>query len=234
MNRFAPFLLTVAAVIAVGAAARADGPVAVAVGFDNRKMTREECARKAVEAMGAKEKFPWAETTKDGNAQGWNAKVAVQVLSYPMPDPERVYIVVITAGTDGPEAERVQQIVRAHVMDGTDNPNTPARIAPAGGAAPPRPVTLTCKSQEQSATNPVLKHFAAAATIVLEKKGYQTKAGSGMVLGFFPDRSGVAFLAPTTKAISVRLNVAYATPGEEPGDKAADDLLNQIVKVLYE
>ena len=233
MNRLLPFLAAATIAAIVAPAARADGPTALSVGYDNRKMSRESCARKAVEAMGVKEKFAVSEVTDEGNAQGWNAKVAVQVLSFPMPDPERVYIVVIAAGTDGPEAERVQAAVRTHVFDGPDNPDTPKRIVTPQEKLPPRPVTLTYKSEERAIT-PVLRHFTPGATIALEKKGYQTKAGGMAVMGFLPDRGMVAFLAPTASAVSARLNVVYATPGEESGEKAAADVLSRIVKLLYE
>lgn len=232
MNCTRPFLLAALAVIGVGPLTLAEEPISLSVGFGSQKMTREECARKAVEVMGVREKFGFAEVTADGNAQGWNATSAVRVMSFPMPDPGRVYIVVVAAGHNEAETERVKLAVRAHVFDGPDDPKTPARI-PAAGTPPPRPVTLSYRSKEW-ATNPVLRHFTPVAEVVLEKKGYQTKAGPRLVAGTLPDRSLLTFLAPTVSAALVRLNVVYATPGEEAGETTTEDMLGLIGKVLYE
>ena len=142
MNRPRPFLLAALAVIGVVPVTLAGGPISLSVGFDSRKMTRQECARKAVEAMGVREKFGFAEVTGDGNAQGWNATSAVRVMSFPMPDSRRIYIVIVAAGHNEAETERVQLAVRAHVFDGPDDPKTPARIPAAGlgGAIEVRPI----------------------------------------------------------------------------------------------
>jgi hypothetical protein len=232
MNRTRPFLLATLVVIGVAPVTLAGEPISLSVGFDNRKMTREECARKAVEAMGVREKFGFAEVTGDGNAQGWNATSAVRVMSYPMPDDGRIYIVIAAAGHDQAETARVRQAVQAHVFDGPDDPKTPARI-PSGGTPPPCPVTLSYKSAERAA-NTVLRHFSPVAEVVLEKKGYRTQTGTRLVAGTLPDRSVVTFLAPTASAVLMRLNVVYATPGEEAGDTTAEDLLSRILHVLYE
>jgi hypothetical protein len=233
MKRLLPFLLAAVVAPAVTAEARADGALGLSMGYDNRKMTREECARKAVEAMAAKHKFPFAEVTDDGNARGWNDKINVLVMSFPMPDPERVFVVVVAAGMEAAETERVRVAVMSHVCDGPYDPKAPTRVAPEGGKAPSQPCTLCWKSEERTVTN-LLRHYVPAATIVLEKKGYQTKAGPVVVLGFMPDRGVTAFLAPTATALSARFNVVVATPGEASGEKAAEDLLSRIVKVLYE
>jgi hypothetical protein len=220
-------------VIGVVPVALAGESISLSVGFDNRKMTREECARKAVEAMGVREKLGFAEITDDGNAQGWNATAAVRVMSFPMPDAGRIYVVIIAAGHDQAETARVRLAVQAHVFDGPDDPKTPARI-PAAGTPPPRPFTLFYKSEERAAL-PVLRHFAPVAEVILEKKGYQTMAGSRLVAGTLqPDRSVVTFLAPTVSTKLIRLNVVYATPGEEAGETTAEDVLGRIVNVLYE
>ena len=111
MKRLLPFLLAAVVAPAVSAEARADGTLGLSMGYDNRKITREECARKAVEAMAEKHKFPFAEVTEDGNARGWNDKTNVLVMSFPMPDPERVFVVVVAAGMEAAETERVRVAV---------------------------------------------------------------------------------------------------------------------------
>jgi hypothetical protein len=232
VNRTRQFLLAALAVMGVAPVTFAGGPIFLSVGFDSRQMTRQECARKAVEAMRVREKFAFAEVTGDGNVQGWNATSAVRVMSYPMPDPGRIYIVIVTAGQNQAETERVHLAVRAHVFDGPDDPKIAARI-PTTGTPPPRPVTLFYQSEERD-SHPVLRHFAPVAEVVLEKKGYHTKAGSRIVMGALPDRSVVTFLAPTASTGRVWLGAVYAIAGEEPGETTAEDVLGRIAKVLYE
>lgn len=227
--------LVTALVVAVltAHAVRADGPITVSVGYDNRKMTREACSRKAVEAMGAKAKFPFAEVTADGNARGWDAKTTVAVLSFPMPDAERVFVMIVAAGGDAKQVERVRDVVKSHVFDGPYNPETPTRVAPPDGHIMPRPCTLCWKSEDRGAVN-LLRLYDAAAAITLEKKGFQTHQVQGKVLGASPTQGVVAFVAPTASAATARLNVVFATPGEESGEKTAEEILTRITKTLYD
>jgi hypothetical protein len=227
--------LVAALVVAVASAqaVRADGPVAVSVGYDTRKMTRESCGRKAVEAMGAKAKFPFAEVTVDGHARGWDARTTVMVLSFPLPDPERVFVMVVVAGGETKEADRVRDAIQSHVFDGPYNPETPVRLTPSDGKAPPRPYTLCWKSEDRGAVN-LLRLYDAAAAITLEKKGFQTHQAQGKVLGASPTQGVVTFVAPTASAATARLNVVFAPPGEESGEKAAEDILARIAKILYD
>lgn len=234
MRRLLPFLATASLVLVIAPEVRAQKPMGLYVGGAPVKLSREVCARKAVEVMGVKEKFLFAEVTPDGHAQGWTEKVTVLVLSFPTPDPERVLVMVVAAGTDQAETIRLRDAIRQHVFDGPDNPKTPARIGPDGSKIPARAITLSWKSEAKPAT-PILKHFNAVTALTLEKKGFATNTdGTTLVFGARPQSSVAAFLATTDNAQSYRINVVSAVPGNDPAEKLAEDLLSRIVKVLYE
>jgi hypothetical protein len=228
-------LLALTALIAGAAgSATAAEPVAMHVGGDVRKMTREVCARKAVEAMGVREKFPFAEVTEDGNARGWNGSTSVLVLSFPTPAADNIQILVIAAGKDDEEVGRVRNAVRAHIFDGPYDPDAPKRVGPASGALPPRAVCLCWKSEERSAVGP-LRFFEPVASVVLEKQAFTTNiGGKNFVFGVFPGRSVATFVGSAATGVSARLNVVTATGDEDSGNKLATDLLARIVKVIYD
>jgi hypothetical protein len=228
------FGLTLALLAALAPAARASEPVAMHVGGDVRTMTREVCARKAVEAMGVHEKFPFAEVTADGNARGWNDKTAVLVLALPTPAEDTIMILIVAAGKDNEQAARLRNVIRAHIFDGPLPANGPKRIAPKGVALPPCPVFLCWSTEERSAIT-LLRFFEAVATLVLEKQGFGTNSGGkDMIFGGFPGRAVVAFLSPLSTGVLARLNVIAATDDEETSRKLAKELLARIVKVIYE
>jgi hypothetical protein len=204
-------------------------------GRDVRKMTRQECALKAVEALTTKAKFPFAEVTEDGNARGWNGKMAILVLSFQTPDPERIGIMMVGAGAggDGAEIHRTCLMVKDHICDGPANPKTPARVIPDDGKVPPAPCMMCWKSEERP-TSGVLKFFDPAALICLEKKGYSGSTGGGITIAGGPGSTMMMFLAPTTNGQTVRLNVVSATPGQDPAVKATEDMLSRLGKLLYE
>lgn len=226
-----PRLLTALVLVACCGSARANGPVAMHVGGSPAKMSREACGRKAVAAMVA-EKFPYAEVTDDGNARGWDGRSAVLVCAYPTPDPEQVMVFVLAASGDDAEAARLRNAVRTHVFEGKDDPATPKRVAPSG-KVPPAPVSICLKTEEKSVT-PLVKHMAAAATIVFEKAGMSAKIESPLlVFGGGPSLSAV-FIAPSSSGVAVKFNCVTATAGDKPAEKLAEDVLGKVVKILYE
>jgi hypothetical protein len=226
-------LVAAAALAGSAACARAGGPVALYVGGEVRKMTRAVCARKAVEAMGVREKFPFAEVTADGNARGWNDTNSVLVLSFPTPDAESILILVVAAGKADAETARLRDAVRAHVFDGPHDPNAPKRVAPEGGP-PAGAVRLGWKSEERGAINQ-LRFFEPVAALAFEKRGLGTNVGGkNLVFGAFAGGTTAAFLATTANAVSVRLNVVVATDDEDAGGKLAANLLAAITKMIYE
>jgi hypothetical protein len=221
--------------VVLGGAARANGPNSLHYGGDTRKMTREACAQKAVEAMGVKERFCFAEVTPDGNARGWSDKTAVLVLSAPTPVKENVFFLVIVAGKDNAEAERLRNVIRTHILDGPHDPGVPTRFGPEEGTAPPPPLALCLQGETRTIISP-LRFFEAVASIVLEKRGFGTKAeGKMLVVGGNPQQmAALAILTPTASGLSVRLNVVAITADKASAEDLAKELLQGMVKVFYE
>jgi hypothetical protein len=235
MNRCFASLLVLGVAGGLVNSARADGPIAIHLAAEARKMTREVCAQKAVEVMGEKEKFAFAEVTPDGNARGWNDKVSVLVLSMPTPSKELNAITVIVASYDNAEAERIRNVLRAHVFEAPHNPDAPTRVGPEKGEKlPPAPLKMQWKSAPRPALN-VVRHFDTVATLVLEKRGFVTSiSGKNLIFGGMQDGMVAAFLSPTTSALSVQFNVLTVTQDEEAGAALADDVLRRVVRVLFD
>ena len=219
--------------LALAASASAQVPLSIQYGGGPAKMSGEVAARKAVAAMVA-EKFPFAEVTADGHARGWSDRAAVFVLCHTSPDAERSQVLVVAACADASESGRLRDAVRAHVFEGKDDPKTPKRVAPADGKGPPAPATFFVKSEERTAT-PLLKHFAPVGCLAMEKLGMQTKPdGQILVQGSGPSAMGMVLLGPTANALNAKLSVVTITSGEKPSEKLAADILDRVVKVLYE
>jgi hypothetical protein len=234
MCRLLTGLLVVLAATQAAETARADGPIAVHLGGEIRPMTREVCAQKAVEAMGDKEKFPFAEITPDGNARGWNDKVAVFVLSSPTPNKDGIAIMVFAAGHDNDEVGRLRNTIRAHIVEALHNPKSPTRYCPEGDKPPPAPLALSWKSEQRPAIN-IVRHFEPAATLVLEKRGYATNSGGKtLIFGSLPDRMVAAFVWPTASAQTVQHCVIAASANGETSNTTANDVLGRIVRILHE
>jgi hypothetical protein len=101
-------------------------PLAMHWGSDWRKMTREVCATKAVEAMGNKENFITAEINNEGDVFGVTEHAACVVYTVPIRGGVEIYVVV--AGRDSKEVERLRNAIRAHVFDGPYDPKVPRKI----------------------------------------------------------------------------------------------------------
>lgn len=225
-------LLAALLVVATCGIARAQ-PIGVHVGAAPVKQSREAVARKAAAAM-VSEKFPYAEVTDDGNARGWDDKTAVHVYTYQTPDPDQTMVFVFAASTEDAEAARLRNAVRTHIFEGKDDPKTPKRTAPADGKVPAAPVSVCWKSEERTVT-PVVKHFAPAASIVMEKRGWTTKPdGPLLVFGSGPTALAAAFIAPSSSGVAVKFNTVTATRGDKPAQKLTEELLAQVLKILYE
>jgi hypothetical protein len=198
------------------------------------KGSRQAAGRLAVEALGVKEKFPFAEVTPDGNVRGWNERSSALVLTFPTPDPDRTHVLAITTSDSTDETARLGVAVIGHITSGTDDPKAPTRIAPKDGKLPVRPATLTWKGEDRPAT-PALRHFGNAAAIAMEKKGFGTKpTSSPLVFGATKEKAVMAFLASTSNGQAYGIHVVTACFGEETADKLTADLLSQIVKILFE
>jgi hypothetical protein len=230
MTRLASAL---AATLLLAATASAQAPLMLRYGGGTMKLSSETAARKAVSALAA-EKFAFAEVTADGHARGWNDKYAVFVLCMPTPNPDLSQVLVVAAGADEVEAERLRAAVHTHVAEGKDDAKSPKRVAPADGKVPPAPVSVFVKSEERAGM-PVLKYFSPVTSLVMEKMGMATKPDNQtLVLGSSPAVLSAVVIGPTANALNVKLSVVTITHGEKPAEKVADDVLSRVVKVLYE
>jgi hypothetical protein len=101
-------------------------PLAMYWRSDWRKMSQEECAAKAVAAMGIKEDFIKADIHRHGIVFGSTENSSAVVFSKPVRSGVEIYVVV--AGKDGKEAERLRDAICTHVLDEPYNANVPAKI----------------------------------------------------------------------------------------------------------
>jgi hypothetical protein len=162
-------------------------------GSDWRKMTREVCATKAVEAMGLKQNFISAEINSEGDVFGVTENAACVVYSVPLRDGVEIY--VVAAGKDSKEVERLRNAIRAHVFDGPYNPKVPRKIVTKDrkrrSAAPA--LHLGGDTRDLSRAD-----FATAAKLSAQRQGMSPAVDTktSTVSGARPDAEAVAFYLP--------------------------------------
>lgn len=209
---------------------QAGGPVGIQVFWQGSQLTREVCAQKAVEAMGVKEKFDFAEVMEDGNARGWNDHAAVVVLTFAHKD--GIVMFIAAACQDPAEAERLRKAVYDHLMTGAHDPNVPKVIKTEG--AKKKGAAIHYKLEQHGAIN-LLRFFDPVASIVLEKQGYQIQNPTrGLVFGGMPQGSAAAFLAPGVNAVNAHFGVLAAAETDEECEKVPSTLMAAILKILYD
>jgi hypothetical protein len=188
-----------------------------------------------VQSLAVNEKFPYAEVTADGNVRGWSDRSEALVLFFPTPEPDRFQVIALTTSNTPEEAARLGVAIVAHVSSTADDPKNPTRVVPKDGKLPARPTTLTWKSAEHAAT-PVLRYFGTASALVLEKKGFSTQAPptAPLAFGMTKEKQVVAFLGTTAKGHTCGIHVVVATVGDETAEKLTDDILAQVVKMLFD
>jgi hypothetical protein len=218
-------------VLAVAADARAQAMPGSHWCAASRQISREACAQLAVEAMGVKEKFAFAEVTPDGNARGWNGQSSVAVLSFPRPSGDTIQFLVIAASKDTAEAERLRNVVRDHVLSAEANADSPKRV---GTGKEPHDFSIDWRAETRNAIG-LVRFFDAAACIVLEKQGFKIQnPAPTMVAGTREDHLATAFYAPTSSGISFQFNVLTISTSHARGEGLAADLLSRILKIIYD
>ena len=164
-------------------------PIAMHVGGGWRKMSREACAIKAVEAMGIQEHFIQAEVDDAGDAWGMNENATVLVKSVCQGD--GVYIYVVAASEDSKQAERLRNAVRQHVFDGPYRANVPKRIRTSDANRRAVAPAMQWGGEERSSS---LGIFGNVAEDALKRYALQvTKDGTELILGSSPSSAAVAF-----------------------------------------
>jgi hypothetical protein len=228
-----PWAYRVAAVVLLAIAAPRAGaePLAMHIGHEFRRMSAEDCARKAIAAM-IKEKFIRAEIGKDGNAWGVNETTAVKVLAFPYRD--GAHVVVVAAGQDNKEAERLHHAIRHNVWNATLDPESPKEHKCDDAGRKPYGGTLLF-GMEQRNIIPTLRFFIPAATIVLEKQGLGTnQAGPGLLFGGNQQTAIGMFALPGPNEVQVRVGVIVISGDQKEAERLQNIVRTGVVRVLFD
>jgi len=207
-------------------------PIALHVGGEFRRLDREECALKAVEAMGVKEKFILAEIDKDGNAWGYNEQSVVRVFTVSYKD--GVSLAVVVAGADNKEAERLRNEIRTHIAEGAVNRQTPKQIKTTDTDRKPCPLQLRWSIEQRSAI-PVARFLLPIAAVVMEKNGLGTNNGGGnMMFGGNGQSAAVAFGLLGPNDVNINFACVAVSADEHEAERLSNVIRAGIVKVLYD
>ena len=207
------------------------GPYTIHIGGDFRRVDRESCARKAVEAM-AKAKFIRAEIDKDGNAWGHDEKSFAQVITLPYKD--GVHILIFVAGSDATYTDGIRSALRTHVSDGPFDPDSPKQVA--SDDASRKPCDLKRRwGMEQRPTLSLLRYFQPAAAVVMEKQGLGSQQAAGMaVLGGGGHGVMATFALPGPNEVNVYVGtIAFSTDDAE-ADRLQSVVRTGLLKFLYD
>jgi hypothetical protein len=225
-------VLALLAAAFLAASARAQ-PFALHVGGGAVKLTPDQCARKAVEAMGVKEKFHYAAVGDDGHAFGWNDAATVVVLVQPQALDGHTAVFIFAARRDNKEAERLNHAVRVHIFEGPTNPDAPDEVCSAE-AKTSRAPWFSWRVEERPAVS-TAKYFKPVASLALEKRGYRHANPFGeMVLGTDGVRVAGAFVHPGASALKLAHATVTFGDDEDECDRLASSLLSGVLKALYD
>jgi hypothetical protein len=211
--------------------AHAAGPVSIHFGAEFRKISAEECVRKAMAAL-AKEKLIRAQIDEDGGVSGVTEQTAVKVLALPFRD--GVHILVFAGGADDKEAERLRNAVRTHILEGADAPDAPKQHQDADKSRKPYAGKLSVSLEQRNVLSTV-RFFAQAATIVLEKNGMKThQPGPGMVFGANEQGTACMVAVPGPNEVNVRIAAAVISEDAKEADRLQNVLRAGVVRVLFD
>jgi hypothetical protein len=204
---------------------------AVHVGSWPQKITREVCAQKAMAAM-ARQSFLCAGVDADGNAWGFTATTAVMVVSFRYLD--GVQVVLVAAGRDNGDAERLRNLLRSEISDAPLDADSPSRIGDPDTKRGPDVPYLCCHLEQRSLIN-LLRFFDTASCILLEKHGLNTNIHSKcLVFAGMQDMVVTTFLGGGPNGVSANLGVVTASPSAGTAQEFSRTLCRELVKLLYE
>jgi hypothetical protein len=186
--------LTVFMLGMIAADSGAGEPLAMHWGSDWRKMSRQVCATKAVDAMGNKENFIAAEINSDGDVFGYTENAAAAVYTVPLRDGVEIYVVV--AGQDTKEVERLRNAIRAHVFEGPYNGKVPAKIVTKNAKRKSAAPALQLGGDTRALTR---ADFSLCATTSMQRQGMLAAAqgAAGTVAGAKTGAEAAAFYLET-------------------------------------
>ncbi len=229
-----------AACIVLGLAAReaAAQPQAITahLGSGGRKMSREDCALKAMHFLIKTEKCVKAEITTDGNVRGWTEKAAVAVVCSSFRDGARFS--VVAAGYDNAESERLRSAVRQHLTDGGDHdPSTPKTYAAPEADRKPLDLQLRWGIDTRPMTK-ILRFLPPAISIVMEKQGLipidQSNGAGLLIFGGSPDRVATVVAMPGTNETNFQLCAFGISANPDAADRLQRVVRQETLKVLFE
>lgn len=227
MTRYA--LVALSAVCLTGVAQAQ--PISVSYGGGQVKATQAACARKAVGAMTA-EKFARAGVTEDGHALGWTDSTTVLVMTVPQQD-DNVAAIVLAAGRDQKEAERLRHAVLNYLGGKPDVEGAPAKVVSKVEGTKAPSVRWLTRSRDAVAT---VKYFVPVASLHLEKRGYNvfSEPGKTVVLGADGQRAAVTFAAPGTSALKIQFAFAAFGSDDEACERMCKPFSEAVFQTLFD
>jgi hypothetical protein len=205
------------------------------VGSAARKMSREDCALKAMHALIKNEKCVKAEIMPDGNVRGWTEKAAIAVVSGTYRD--NTLFVVMVASHDNAESERLRNTVRQYVMEGDHDADTPRTFAAAEKDRKPLDLQVRWGFEGKPATK-ILRFLVPATSIVLEKQGLvavdQSNVTGPLVFGGSPDRVAAAVAYPGPNELTLQFCVFGVSQNGDEADRLQRVVRQEVMKVLYD
>jgi hypothetical protein len=192
----------------------------------------EACALKAVKYLAEKEKFLFVELDDKGAVQGWSEKSTALVMT--ITTPGGPMFLVLTAGPDNAENERLKDAVSAQLLTAPEDPKTPHKI----GKPESRQRVKLPVIRWQSETRPMvstLKFFGPAAGITMEKLGVNvTKLENNGVVGEGQGALLVSMACAGENGLTARITVFATGWDEENVTRLGKSYLQKLLKLLYE
>jgi hypothetical protein len=234
MRCFLPAALA-AALLVPHAPAQSPPAHTLTLNIGGLKLTPEQCARRAVEAMGTKQKFLYAGTAGEGRAWGWNETTTVVVMAFPQPVEGFVHAVVLAAGTDPKEVERLRNSVAEYVAGGAPDPATPEVIcSPDLGLKRSTAPCVDWQVQPRDAVSTV-KFFQPVAGLMFEKRGCQhNNIGPNVALGGNQQGVSALFVLPGSSAVKLHFAAVTFCTEEDDCKRIGNHLLSAVIKTIYE
>ena len=225
------WLLAIGVFLIVGGQRAAAQPLALHVGSNTARISRDECLHKAVAAM-IRENLIRAEIDKDGQAWGVNEHTLVKVHAVPYRD--GVHVIVIVAGKDAKDAERLRNALRSHICDEPYDATAPKQHQAADASRKPCGVHMRL-GLEQRNIIPTVRFFIPATTIVLEKQGLGTNPGGpALMFGGNAQTCVAVFAVPGPNEVNVQIGVAAASADDKEAERLSSVIRSGVVRVLFE
>lgn len=193
----------------------------------------QQCALRAMHALAVQEQFPFATIREDGHVLAWNDRISVLVLIFPHQDSSTLHI-VLTAGRDGKEADRLRNVVRERIASPSNAPDTTPTLVYDESALDSKAPWIHYLVQPKPAVS-TLKYYQPVTSLLLEKRGFQVmNANNNLMLGGDINRVVALFAVPGKSAVSVNLGTVVADEDRAAADRLCEQFFNGVQKLLYD